>query len=45
MDEFHIYFNILGQYGDFNSWQKAELSLPVKKRKPGESSEEGEVKR
>ena len=45
MDEFHINFNILGKYGDFNSWQKAELSSPVKKRKREESSEEGEEKR
>ena len=45
MDGFHINFNILGKYGDFNSWQKAELSSPVKKRKREESSEEGEVKR
>ena len=29
---------------DFNSWQKAELSSPVKKRKREESSEEGEPK-
>ena len=39
MDEFHINLNILGKYGDFNSWQKAELSSPVKKRKREESSE------
>ena len=45
MDEFHINFNILGKYGDFNSWQKAELSSPVKKRKREESSKEGEEKR
>ena len=45
MDEFHINFNILGKYGDFNSWQKAELSSPVKNRKRDESSEEGEAKR
>ena len=45
MDEFHINFNIFGKYGDFNSWQKAELSSPVKKRKREESSEEGEAKR
>ena len=45
MDEFHINFNILGKSGDFNSWQKAELSSPVKKRKREESSEEGEKKR
>ena len=44
MDEFHISFNIFGKYGDFNSWQKAELSSPVKKRKREESSEEGEAK-
>ena len=30
---------------DFESWQKAELSSPVKKRKREESSEEGEAKR
>ena len=45
MDEFHINFNTLGKYSDFNSWQKAELSSPVKKRKREESSKEGEVKR
>ena len=44
MDEFHIDFNIFGKYGDFDSWQRAELSSPVKKRKREESSEEGEVK-
>ena len=33
MDEFHINFNIFGKYGDFDSWQKAELSSPVKKKK------------
>ena len=38
MDEFHINFNILGKYGDFNSWQK-------KKRKREERSEEGKAKR
>ena len=43
MDEFHIKLNIFGKYGDFNSWQKAELS-PVKKRKREESSEEGGAK-
>ena len=43
MDEFHINFNILWKYSDFNSWQKAELSSPVKKRKRVESSEEGEA--
>ena len=42
MDEVHIHFNILGKYADFNSWQKAELSSPVKKGKREESSEEGE---
>ena len=26
MDEFHINFNILEKYGDFESWKKAELS-------------------
>ena len=45
MDEFHINFNILGKYGDFNSWQKAELSSLVKKSKREESSKEGEAKR
>ena len=45
MDEFHINFNIFGKYGEFNSWQKAELSSPVKKRKRRESGEEGEAKR
>ena len=45
MEEFHTNFNILGKYSDFNSWQKAELSSPVKKRKREESSEEGEEKR
>ena len=40
MDEFHINFNIFGKYGDFDSWQKAELSSPRE-----ESSEEGEAKR
>ena len=44
MDEFHINFNIFGKYADFNSWLKAELSSPVKKRKREESSEEGEEK-
>ena len=44
MDEFHINFNILGKYSDFNTWQKAELSSSVKKRKREESSEEGEAK-
>ena len=43
MDDLHINFNIFGKYGDFNSWQKAELSSAVKKRKREESSEEGEV--
>ena len=33
MDEFYINFNIFGNYGDFNSWQKAELSSPVTKEK------------
>ena len=45
MDEFHINFKIFGKYGDFNSWQKAELTSPVKTRKREESSEEGEAKR
>ena len=45
MDEFNINFYIFGKYGDFNSWQKAELSSPVKKRKREESSKEGEEKR
>ena len=44
MDEFHIYYNILGKYGDFSSWHKAELSSPVKKTKREESREEGEAK-
>ena len=44
MDEIHINFNIFG-YSDFESWQKAELSSSVKKRKREESSEEGEAKR
>ena len=44
MDEFYINFDISGKYGDFESWQKAELS-PVKKRKREESSEVGEAKR
>ena len=44
MDEFHINFNIFG-YSDFESWQEAELTSPVKKRKREESSEEGEAKR
>ena len=39
MDEFHINFNIFEKYGDFASWQQAELSSPVKKRKGEESSE------
>ena len=45
MDEFHINFNIFGKYGDFESWQKAELTSPVKKSKREESREEGEAKR
>ena len=45
MDEFHINLNILGRYGDFNSWHKADVSSPVKKRKREESSKEGEEKR
>ena len=45
MDEFHINFNIFGKYSDFDSWQKAELSSLVKKRKREESSEKGEAKR
>ena len=44
MDEFHINFNILGKYGDFNSWHKDDVSSLVKKRKREESREEGEVK-
>ena len=44
MDEFHINLNIFEKYSDFKSWQKAELSSPVKKRKREESSEEGEPK-
>ena len=43
MDDFHINFNILGKYGDFNSVQK--LSSPVKKSKREKSREEGEAKR
>ena len=43
MDELHTNFNIFGKYVDFDSWQKAELSSPVKKRKTEESSEEGEA--
>ena len=45
MDEFHINFNIFGKYSDLESWQKAELSSPVKKREREESREEGEAKR
>ena len=45
MDEFHINFDIFRKYGDFNSWQKVELLLPLKKRKREESSEGGEAKR
>ena len=45
MDEFHINFNIFRKYSDFNSWQKAELLSPVKKRKREESSNEEEAKR
>ena len=45
MDEFHINFNNFEKYSDFESWQKAELSSPVKKIKREESSEEGEAKR
>ena len=33
MDEFQINSNIFGKYSDFDSWQKAELLSPVKKRK------------
>ena len=44
MDEFHFNLNVFRKYGNFNSWQKAELSSPVKKRKREESSEEGEEK-
>lgn len=33
MDEFYINFDISGKYGDFESWQKAALSSPAKKRK------------
>ena len=33
------------KYGAFDSWQKAELSSPVKKRNREASSEEGEAKR
>ena len=45
MNESHINFNIFGKYRDFESWQKAELSSPVKKRKKEESSKEEEAKR
>ena len=45
MDEFHMTLIFLGKYRDFNSWQTAELSSPVKKRKREESSEVGEEKR
>ena len=45
MDEFQINFNIFGKYDEFDSWQKAELSSLVKKRKREEGSEEGEAKR
>ena len=38
MDEFHINSDIFGKYSDFNCWQKAELSSPVKKRKREQSS-------
>ena len=44
MDELHINFNNFGKYSDFESWPKAELSSPVKKRKREESGEEGEAK-
>ena len=36
---------IFGKYCDLDSWQKAELSSPDKKRKRVESSDEGEEKR
>ena len=45
MIEFHVNFNIFAKYGDFESWQKAELLSTVKKREREESSEEGEAKR
>ena len=45
MDEFHSNFNIFVKYCDFESFQEAELSSLVKKRKGEESSEEREVKR
>ena len=44
MDEFHINSNIFGKYSDFESWQEAELSSLVKKRKREESNKEGEAK-
>ena len=44
MVEFHINFNIFGKYTDFNSWQKAELSSLVEKRKREESGKEKEAK-
>ena len=44
MNEFHINFNIFEKYGDFNSWQKAELSSPVKKGKSEENSKKREAK-
>ena len=40
-----INLNSFGKYGDLDSWQKAEFSSPVNKRKREESSEEEEVKR
>ena len=43
MDEFHINLNIFGKYSNFNSWQKTELSSPVKERKRKESCKEGEA--
>ena len=44
MNTFHTNFNILGKHSDFESWQKAESSSPVKQRKRGKQ-EEGEAKR
>ena len=35
MDEHHINFNIFVKYSDLESWQKAELSSKVKKRRRG----------
>ena len=45
MDEFQISINIVRKYCHFESWQKAELSSPVKKRKREDSSKGGQAKR